>query len=99
MRRHAHPKWRDDLRLVGECALLLKYIWDVEQWHYVPVTAYYFATFANLGAYTPRVVRLNDLDAAQRRLVLALIDAHKSNCRIAEGCPTCHGVPMKKEAS
>lgn len=20
MRRHAHPKWRDDLRLVGECA-------------------------------------------------------------------------------
>jgi hypothetical protein len=25
-----------------------------------------------------------------------LISAHKSTCRIAEGCPTCHGIPVKE---
>jgi hypothetical protein len=38
----------------------LKYIWDVEQWHYVPVSAYYFATFAN-----GRPRRLGDSDTTE----------------------------------
>lgn len=42
-----------------------------------------------------RIVRLADLDADSRRLILALIDGHKNACQITKGCPTCHGVPVR----
>jgi hypothetical protein len=44
-----------------------------------------------------RVVRLDELHPAARRVVLALIDAHKSVCQIKKGCPTCHGVKVARE--